>query len=142
LRARLKVGWTGLLVLSALAAGSAQAGVFRRADESVRCFFQAVQTNDQRLYGLVAPRLVLMATPDFGVPMALPQAREAFGKCTVLEVSPEKPLPESKDLGLATAKLSCPAIDPVKALEIAFVSRHGKLVTAYSGGMPPPRSRG
>lgn len=133
--------WATLVVLSTFAAGPADAGVFRSADESVRRFFHAIQTDDERLYGSVAPRIVLMAAPDFGVPMPLGEAREAFAKCTVLSVSQEKPLAEMKGFKSATAKLTCP-IDGLGALDVEFISRRGELVSAYPGGLPPPNTGG
>ena len=139
MRARLAVLWVKLVALSALTASSAEAGVFRQADESVRRFFQAVQTNDERLYGSVAPRIVLMAAPDFGVPMPLAGAREALEKCTVLSVSREKPLAEMTGFKSTTAKLACPA-NGLGTLDIEFISRRGELLIAYPGGMPPPNS--
>lgn len=132
---------TALLILSSLATSSAEAGGVRRADESVGRFFKAVQDNDERLYGSVAPEIVLMAAPDFGVPMPLAGAREAFAKCTVLAVSPEEPMAEMRGFKFATAKLSCPT-DGLGALDVAFVARRGKLLAAYPGGFPPPRSGG
>ncbi len=82
------------------------------ADESARRFFQAIQNDDQRLYGSVASRIVLMATPDFGVPMALPAAREAFGKCRVLEISPERPEPRIKGPQVHDGQALLPARRP------------------------------
>ncbi len=141
MRAHLMAPWTTLILLSVFAAPPVEAGVFRSADESARRFFQAIQNDDQRLYGSVASRIVLMATPDFGVPMALPAAREAFGKCRVLEISPERPEPRIKGLKSTTAKLSCPPDGLGESFEIEFVSRRGELLVAYPGGQPPLQPR-
>jgi len=105
--------------------GNAKAAVSRLLD--------AVKTGDGGLYAELGPKLVMMAAPDFGVPISFDEARKAFGGCSLTSLSEPKSL-DSVPASLVTATMTCGAPWPKGPLTFDFLADSSAVHGIYPGG--------
>jgi hypothetical protein len=66
---------------------------------------EAIRTGDRTTYAEVAPKLVMMAAPDFGVPMDFDEAKKSLGACSVVSLSDPRAL-DGVPVSIVTATMT------------------------------------
>jgi hypothetical protein len=123
------LGVTLLLIANA----SAQASP-ADAKTAVSRLLEAIKTSDRTLYAEIGPQLVMMATPDFGVPVNFEEARKTFGSCSLTSLSDPKPL-DGIPASIVTATMTCGPPLPAEPVTFDFMA-DGKVVHGiYPGGI-------
>ena len=134
----------GILSLGVVMAAAVhvQAGEVSRptvAELNVSRFFEAVRADNAKAYRAVAPKMVLMVSPDFGVPIGLAEARATFVNCQPQEIARPTKVTEVHGAVLVAVSLSC-SDAPDGPVKVDFLVRRGRLLAAYLGGVLPGRS--
>lgn len=109
------------------------------AELNVGRFFEAVRADDAKAYRALAPKMVLMVTPDFGMPIGLAEARATFVNCQPREIARPTTVTEVHGAVLVAVSLSC-SDAPDGPVKVDFLVRRGRLLAAYLGGLRPARS--
>jgi len=135
----LRALFSGVTVAAAIFGGAANAAS-TTADEAkagVTRFFEAIERSDRSAYSQVAPRVYLIAAPNFGVPLSFEEARQAFAACRLQQIQKAEALDEEPGAFQVVVSLACPSdrhISPTVG-----VLTDGKFVVAvYPGGFPSP----
>jgi hypothetical protein len=122
------------LVVTLLAASTASAQARADPKAAVSRLLQSIKTSDASVYAEVGPKLIMMATPDFGVPLSLDEARKTFGSCSLVSLSDPKPL-DGVPASIVTATMTCDPPLPSGPVRFDFMA-DGKLVHGiYPGGI-------
>ena len=122
------------LGVTLLAVGTASAQAPADPKAAVSRLLQSIKTNDASIYAEVGPKLIMMATPDFGVPVSFDEARKTFGSCSLVSLSDPKPL-DGVAASIVTAKMTCGPPHPPGPVPFDFMA-DGKLVHGiYPGGI-------
>jgi hypothetical protein len=97
-----------------------------------------VRTNDATGFSALAPNLVIMRAPDFGVPLGFADARKVFDGCTLSAVAEAKPIEGVPGAASVTATMTC-AMRPPVAVE--FLAGDRQVYSVAPAGMSVRRSR-
>jgi len=101
---------------------------------AVSRLLQSIKTNDASSYAEVGPKLIMMAAPDFGVPVSFDEARKTFASCSLVSLSDPKPL-DGVPASIVTATMTCGPPLPDGPVAFDFMA-DGKVVHGiYPGGI-------
>jgi hypothetical protein len=117
-----------------LAAGTASAQPPADPKVAVSRLLQSIKTNDASTYAEVGPKLIMMATPDFGVPVSLAEARKTFGSCSLVSLSDPKPL-DGVPASIVTATMTCGPPVPAGPVSFDFMADNKQVHGIYPGGI-------
>ena len=101
---------------------------------AVSRLLEAIKAGDRARYTEIGPKLVMMAAPDFGVPVSFEEARKAFGGCSLTSLSDPRPL-DGFPASIVTATMTCGPPWPAEPATFDFMA-DGKVVHGiYPGGI-------
>jgi hypothetical protein len=101
---------------------------------AVSRLLEAIKTGDRTRYTEISPKLVMMATPDFGVSVSFEEARTTFASCSLTSLSDPKPL-DGFPAFIVTATMTCGPPLPAGPVTFDFMA-DGKVVHGiYPGGI-------
>jgi hypothetical protein len=96
-----------------------------------------VRTNDSAGFSTLAPNLVIMRAPDFGVPLSFADARKIFEGCTLSGVSEAKAIERVPGVGSVTATMTCSTRPPVA---VEFLAGDRQVYSVAPAGMSARRN--
>lgn len=126
-----------MAVLAAGPAGAAQpaSGPSSPASRSVVRLLEVLRKNDVEGFSKVAPSLVIMAAPDFGVPVPFADARKLFEQCVVSDVMEASPIKDMPAYYAVAATMTCAAEPPRPAATVEFLADGKQVYVIYPRGM-------
>lgn len=122
------------LAATLFAAGPASAQPLADPRAAVSRLLQSIKANDAPAYAEVAPKLIVMAAPDFGVPVSFDEARKTFAGCSLVSLSDGRAL-DGVPASIVTATMTCGPPFPPGPVAFDFMA-DGKVVHGiYPGGI-------
>ena len=112
--------------LAMIATAQAAAVPSEPADSIVRQFVVAITSGDRNAFERLAPELIMMVTPDFGVPSAFADVSKTFGDCQFDR--PERPqaVEGIESVSSVHIAMTCPATSRLNG-------RHGLVLLVSNG---------
>lgn len=102
------------------------------AEVTVQKFVAAIKSKDSVTFAKMAPELVLMVTPDFGIPSPFSDVSRTFGVCEFNGIQPGVPIERLPGAVSVRAKLDCPDSSPLKGShDFVFLTSDGKVAGMY-----------
>lgn len=129
-------------LIVALLVSSQDTAPLPQTSQNVGRLFEAIKSHDAAAYTRLAPHLILMAAPDFGVPLTLELAQRTLGSCTPVAVdapykaqNPSKMMAPGDDALLVPATLECSTPTASKRVPVEFQVDDQEVYVIYPGGL-------